>query len=67
MTTTSNRRPSHEAFVTEGEGKKTRWTKVGAMWPHASGDGFTLVLKALPLDGRIVLREPREDSEKEGA
>jgi hypothetical protein len=44
-----------------GEGRKGYWLKIGGAWPHDSGNGFTVQLDALPLDGRIVLTEPRSD------
>lgn len=28
---------------------KTRWTKIGAMFPAREGDGFTIKLDALPI------------------
>ena len=65
MTKTSNRHPSHEAFVIDESGKKPRWYKIGAMWPNAGG-GYSLILKALPPEGRIALRVPKDESEEEG-
>ena len=67
-----SKRPAYEAFVIEGEGRKSFWTKIGACWPHDDGEGFTLNLVALPIDGRISLRVPREDKrdgnkDREGA
>ncbi|MCA3301217.1 MAG: hypothetical protein ACK5TM_00355 [Methylobacterium sp.] len=59
-------RPSHEAFVVEGEGKATTWTKIGAAWPHEDGTGLTVKLSALPLTGRLVLRAPKPKAEGEG-
>ena len=44
-----------------GEDQKAFWTRIGAAWPHESGTGFTIQLDALPLDGRIVLTEPKKD------
>lgn len=47
-----------------GRGKKSIWTKIGAAWPHEQGKGLTIELEALPIDGRIVLTEPKpEESE----
>ena len=39
----------------EREHKKSRWTEIGAAWPHRDGKGLTVVLKALPVNGRVVL------------
>ena len=55
--------PSHKVYVVEGEGDKAWWTRVGAAWP-SKGNGLTIQLSALPLNGRLVLR-PYEDEEAE--
>ncbi|TQF40095.1 hypothetical protein UNPF46_11570 [Bradyrhizobium sp. UNPF46] len=57
-----NQRP-HGVFVVEGEGDKAFWTKIGAAWPHEDGKGFNLQLSCLPLDGRLVVREPKTEKE----
>ena len=36
-------------------------------FPHEDGEGFNLLLQALPLDGKIVLRTYKEDEEEEKA
>jgi hypothetical protein len=46
-------------YVVEGEGDDAFWTKVGAAWPHQDGKGFNITLSALPLNGRLVVREPK--------
>lgn len=56
-------RPSHEAYVVEGEGKSASWTKIGAAWPHENGTGLTIRLSAVPLSGRLVLRAPKPKAE----
>ena len=58
-------RPSHKAYVIEGEGEKAFWTRVGSAWPNADGKGFNITLSALPVNGRIVLREYTEEDEVE--
>lgn len=35
------------------------WTRIGAAWPHGKGKGFTIQLNAVPLDGKVVLMEPK--------
>lgn len=37
--------------------RRTIWTRIGRAYPHATGAGLTVVLDALPRDGRIVLLE----------
>jgi hypothetical protein len=40
------------------------WTRVGAAYPHATGAGLTVILDAVPTDGRIVLLELDEEDDK---
>ncbi|CAB3802608.1 hypothetical protein LMG28614_05656 [Paraburkholderia ultramafica] len=48
----------------QGKTKKTKWTRIGAAWSHSDGEGFSIELDALPLDGKIVLRQPKKDGEE---
>ncbi|HEV2817039.1 MAG TPA: hypothetical protein VGW40_07445 [Allosphingosinicella sp.] len=50
--------PDLIAFHVQTKGDKTFWNKLGASWNHKDGKGMTLQLETLPMDGRIVLREP---------
>jgi hypothetical protein len=47
------------------EGKKGYWTRIGRLFAHTDGKGHDLLLNALPVNGRIVIRqeEPREQTE----
>jgi hypothetical protein len=36
---------------------RTIWRRIGEAYPHAEGAGLTVVLDAVPLDGRIILLE----------
>ena len=38
-------------------GSRAHWQRVGEAFPHDSGAGLTIVLDAVPLDGRIILLE----------
>ena len=59
--TTATKSPSHVAYqVRDREGQKSFWTRIGSVWPHADGKGFTVQLEAVPLDGRITLRVASE-------
>jgi hypothetical protein len=40
-------------------GKK--WTKIGAAFPHKEGLGFSIELRAFPIDGRLVVLPPDTD------
>ena len=46
--------------VVEQEGKDPFWLKIGAAWANKDGKGYSITLQALPLDGRLVLREWKE-------
>lgn len=50
-------------YEANGE-KKSDWTKVGVAFSHADGKGFNVLLQAVPLDGKMVLRlhEAKEGS-----
>lgn len=48
------------------DGKPARaWTRVGVAFPHKDGTGFNIQLKALPLDGRLVLFPPNDEARAE--
>ena len=53
-------RPTHGIYQVTGEGDKARWLKVGAAWLHADTKGANLVFDAMPLKGRVVVRELSE-------
>lgn len=55
--THASRKPSHRLYIVLGEGEKAVWRPVGAGWTHGDGKGFNLSVDALPLNGRLVLRE----------
>jgi len=40
---------------------KSIWCRIGVAFPHDKGAGLTVLLDALPKDGRIVLVEPKID------
>jgi hypothetical protein len=45
-----------DAPTKEDKNHKGRsWTKVGVAFPHKEGPGFNLQLKALPVDGKLVV------------
>lgn len=54
------KKPSHEAFVVTGEGENAFWTKIGAVWPHDDGKGYNIDLVAVPVTGKLVVRERKE-------
>jgi hypothetical protein len=60
----ASKSPTHIAYhVRNREGSEGFWTRIGAAWPHADGNGFNIQLETYPLDGRITLRAASEKSE----
>lgn len=58
------RTPIFNAYVVregKGEDQKGFWTRIGVVFEHEDGEGGTLMLDALPVNGRIVLRTPKSD------
>jgi hypothetical protein len=49
-----------EEYERDGKTQK-RWTKIGAAFPHKEGLGFSIELKAFPIDGRLVVLPPDID------
>jgi hypothetical protein len=50
-----------EGYDNNGKTQK-RWTRIGAAFPHKEGLGFNIELKALPMDGRLVVLPPDSDN-----
>jgi hypothetical protein len=65
----SAQKPTLIAYTVKsrGKGQKSIWTKIGAAWPHNGGSGFSIELEAFPVNGRLVLIEPKADSEAAAA
>jgi hypothetical protein len=56
--------------VIKREGQDDFWLPIGAAFAHQNGDGFNVILQALPIpngDGqcKIVLRPPKSDDEQQ--
>jgi hypothetical protein len=49
-----------EEYESNGKIQK-RWTRIGAAFPHKEGPGFSIELKAFPVDGRLVVLPPDND------
>jgi hypothetical protein len=64
---TSKHQPEMRAFtVIKREGQDDFWLPIGAAFAHQGGDGFNVILQAMPIpngDGqcKIVLRTPKGD------
>ena len=50
--------------VKDRPGEKSIWRRIGVAFPHDKGAGLTVLLDALPIDGRIVLVEPKIDPDQ---
>ena len=58
----AGKRPDFIAYsVRDTRDGKGDWSKVGAAWEHRDGQGIDLQLDATPVDGRVTLRELREE------
>jgi len=59
-------KPTHRVYtVIQREGQDDYWLNIGLAFPHRDGNGFNIVLQALPLDGKIVCREVADDDQAE--
>lgn len=56
------RKPDFIAYqVQETQDGKGIWNRVGAAWRHKDGQGVELSLNSFPVNGRVTLRELREE------
>jgi hypothetical protein len=64
----ANQQPAYRAYtVIKREGAEDFWLAIGAAFMHQDGDGYNIVLQALPIDGKIVLRLPKDDQTEQQA
>jgi hypothetical protein len=52
-----------EEYESNGKTQK-RWTRIGATFRHKEGPGFSIELKAFPVDGRLVVLPPDNDDNR---
>ena len=60
--------PAYNVFTVKdrGSNKKAFWIKIGAAWPlRSNGDGFSITLNAIPVDGKLVLVPFKEQEEED--
>ena len=56
------RKPDFVAYqVNETQDGKGIWNRIGAAWKHRDGQGVELTLNSFPINGRVTLREMREE------
>jgi hypothetical protein len=67
----ANQQPTYRAYtVVKREGQDDFWIALGAAFMHQDGEGFNVVLQALPLPGgdgtcKIVLRPPKDEKDEQ--
>ena len=54
-----------EEYERNGKTQK-KWTRIGVAFPHKEGLGFSIELKAFPIDGRLVALPPDGDDNRNG-
>jgi len=58
----SDNQPAFRVYsVIPREGKDDYWLNIGLAFPHGDGKGFNVMLQALPLNAKLVLREAAEE------
>ena len=67
MTTITTKKPAYLVYTVR-EGKyddQSFWTKIGVAFRHNDGKGISVMLDALPTDGRLTIRkyEPKQDQD----
>jgi hypothetical protein len=61
----ANAQPTHTAYtVIKRDGQDDFWLAIGAAFMHQDGDGFNVLLQALPINGKLVLRPPKVQEEQ---
>ncbi len=61
MADKSDKHPSHRVYsVVPRKNQEDFWLNIGVAFPNSDGEGFNILLQALPLDGKLVLRKWKE-------
>lgn len=59
--TNSKAKPDFYVYtVVQREGQDPFWHKIGAAWENKDEKGYSVSLDSLPINGRLVLRVPKE-------
>ena len=65
---TNRKRPTHTAYsVRDFEANNetaSDWTRIGTAWARRGGDGFDILLDAIPVRRRIVIRKAKPRPEQ---
>jgi hypothetical protein len=58
--------PAYRAYtVIKREGKEDYWLNLGVAFRHEDGEGFNILLQALPIDAKLVLRTYKEKPDEQ--
>jgi hypothetical protein len=61
---TETKRPDYAAYVVrDRDDKKSNWREIGVAFAHRDGKGIDLLLDAVPVSGRVVLRTIEDKAE----
>jgi hypothetical protein len=61
----NDERMNYRAYtVIRREGDEDFWLPIGAAFAHKDGKGYNVTLQALPIDGKVVLRLPKDEDEQ---
>ena len=65
----NNNMPSFNVYTVEdrGENDDPFWLKIGAAFQHKDEKGYNIVLSAFPIDNRLVMRVPADDTKEDTA
>ena len=59
----AKKKPAYRVYVVEDiDEENSFWTLIGTAFAHEDMKGMNVLLKALPVDGRLVLRRYTETS-----
>lgn len=59
----TKRKPAYRVYVVEDiDEENSFWTLIGSAFAHEDKKGMNILLKALPVDGRLVLRRFSEET-----
>ena len=62
----NNNQPAFRVYsVIPREGKDDYWLNIGLAFPHNDGKGFNVMLQALPVNAKLVLREASDDDREQ--
>jgi len=66
MSNTASKKPSHFVYTVRDGGEKQNdyWTKIGVAFAHNDGKGFSVILDAVPLDGKLTIRHAESKDKK---